>query len=329
MKFSPTAAGWRTIIRHPAIAFAEIVWRWIFGLITALTLGFSFLVYLSTIPVPAPALWMMDTRRTALLGGALAQVVHGSGWAATKITLIALPALAMFWIVLASLGRAATLQPMLTSVPEGHGSWTCMLGISFLRFAAWFAANVALSGALIVAAMATTGLEHPVGTALLIFFVLAIVVFSAWSVLNWLLTLASIFVVRDQADTFTSIGSAVDLVRRRFAPLLATSSAWAIVRSAALLAATISGAVALAFLRSVPPGYVLLGVLLITLGYLAVADLLYVSRLASYVAILEADLEPPPVIAPAIALPPEPDPPGDILPFSPQLPASPELPAES
>src|SRR5579872_6109511 len=247
MRFSPTAAGWRTIIRQPAIAFAEIVWRWMFGLTTALTMGFSFLVFLSTIPVPAHAPWMMDTRRTALVGGALAQVVDGSGWAATKIALVALPALAIFWIVLASLGRTATLQPMLASVSERRGSWTHMLGLSFLRFAAWFAANVALTGALVLAAMATTGLEHTVGTALLIFFALALLVFSAWSVLNWLLTLASIFVVRDQTDTFSSIASAVDLVRRRFAPLLATSSAWAIVRSVALLAATISGAVVLAF----------------------------------------------------------------------------------
>jgi len=63
---------------------------------------------------------------------------------------------------------------------------------------------------------------------------------------------------------------------------------------------------------------VLLGVLLITLGYLAIADLLYVSRLASYVAILQADLEPPPAIIPA---PPEPAPAVDIFPFSPDLPA--------
>lgn len=321
MKFSPTAAGWRTIWRDPAIVLAEIVWRWTFGLITTLVVVFSFFVYLSTIPVPAPALWMMHSRRTALAGAALSQVVHSSGWAVTKLTLVALPALAGFWIVLASLGRTATIQPMLTSVSERRVAWTRMLGISFLRFAAWFAASIALYGALTLAAIATTGLKDAIGTALLIFFALGIVVLAAWALLNWLLTLASIYVVRNDEETFTAISSAVTLLLRRFGELLATSSGWAIVRSIGFCFSIILSFVALALVRSIPPGYVLLALLLITLAYLALADLLYVGRLASYVAIIEADLEPPAVAAPIVSASPAQSSALDLPPFSPELPA--------
>src|SRR5579864_64060 len=321
MKFSPTLAGWRMISRDPAIALAEITWRWVFGLVAGLVMVFSVLVYLSTIPVPAPALWLMDTRRAALIAGTVAQLVHGSLWAATKLTLIGVPALAVFWIVLASLGRTATIQAMLSSGPQCRARWQHMVPISFLRFATWFAANVALYGALVLAAMATTGLKHPVGTALLIFFALTIVILSAWSMLNWLLTLASIYVIRDDEETFSAISSAVDLLRRRFGPLLATSSAWAIVRSIALGAAIFLNLIALALLRRVPPGYVLVAIFVVTLAYLAFADFIYVGRLASYVAIVEADLEPSPPDVLPVPVTPEPSSPPPILPFSPELPA--------
>ncbi len=309
------------IWHEPTIALAEIVWRWIFGLITTLVVVFCVLVYLSTIPVPAPALWMMDTRRAALAAGTLAQMVHGSGWAATKLTLAGLPPLAVFWIVLASLGRTATIRPMLSSASASRGSsWPRMLGISFLRFATWFAANVALYGALILAAMATGGLKNPWGTALLIFVALGIVIFSAWSMLNWLLTLASIYAVRGE-DTFGSIASAVDLLRRRFGPLLATSSAWGIMRSIAFISATFVALIALALLRNIPPGYVLIALLLVTLAYLAFSDFLFVARLASYVTIVEADLEPPLAPKPSEPAAPELFSAPEILPFSPEFPA--------
>lgn len=309
------------IWRDPAIALAEIAWRWVFGLVTALVVVFSFVIYLSTIPAPAPALWLMDTRRVALLGGTIAQIVHGSGWAATKLTLIGLPPLAAFWIVLASLGRTATIQAMLSSGSQSPARWQHLVGISFLRFATWFAANVAIYGALILAAMATTGLRNPVVTALLIFFALSIVILSAWSMLNWLLTLGSIYLIRDDEEAFSAISSAVDLLRRRFGPLLATSSAWGIVRSIAFVTAIFLNLIALALLRSLPPGYVLIAIFVITLGYLAVADFIYVGRLASYVAIVEADLEPPPPVVLPLPVTPEPSSPPQVLPFSPELPA--------
>jgi hypothetical protein len=53
----------------------------------------------------------------------------------------------------------------------------------------------------------------------------------------------------------------------------------------------------------VPRGVILGGVLLVTLGYLAVADFLYMGRLAAYVAIVEF---PPMVLPkPTLSIPPQ------------------------
>jgi hypothetical protein len=320
---SPTKAGWRMIFRQPALVVGEIAWRWIFGLVITLLLAFSILTYLSTVEVPAPAIWLMSTHQPALVTGALIHMFRGSCWAAVKITLVGLPALGLIWIVLASLGRAATIQPMLTPGSEQEAGprralWPRLLGLSFLRFSVWFAANVACVGALTLAALLTSNSKHAVGIAILIFLVLTLAILVAWSCLNWLLSLASIFLVRDLSDAFDAISSAVDLLRRRFGALMKTSAVWGIVRSVAFVGSTFFAVAVLSLSGDVPPGYVLIAVLLITLAYLAFADLLYVGRLASYVSIIEDDLEPSPATPPVVPELPLAD---QSLPLSPELPA--------
>lgn len=320
MKSSPTAAGWRTIFRQPALVLGEIMWRWIFGLVATLVLAFSFLIYLSTIQVPSAAIWLMATRQPALVTGALIHMFRGSGWAAVKITLVGLPALSLVWIFLASLGRTATIQPMLTPESEeptapARALWPRLRGLNFLRLSVWFAANVAGAGALTLAIISTANSRHPVALALLIFVILTLAVLSVWSLLNWLLSLAAIFVVRDQADTFGALSSAVDLLRRRFGALMGTSAAWGAARSVAFIAAGFFALAVLSLASDVPPGYVLIGLLLITLAYLAFADLLYVGRLASYLAIIEADLHPSPETSSMV---PELPPTADALPLAPE-----------
>jgi hypothetical protein len=128
-------------------------------------------------------------------------------------------------------------------------------------------------------------------------------------VLNWLLSVAAIFVVRDHADMFASISLAVDLLSHRFSQFIATSAAWGAFRSVGLVGAIFLGAGVLTSSGRVPSGFMILGAVVIALAYFAFADLLYIGRLASYVAIIEADLEPSPPATPPAApeLPPDPD----------------------
>lgn len=182
---------------------AEIVWRWIFGLIALLVLAFAVLAYLKSIPVPAPALWLMSTGVRPMISLGLLYALRGTGWVATKISLVVFPPLVLLWIFLASLGRAATLQPMFMFRTEQQSQhqqapWSWLLGLGFLRSTLWLAANVACAGALIFAFAASGESVESVGLPLLIFLLLTTVILTLWAALNWLLSLAAIFVVRNR-----------------------------------------------------------------------------------------------------------------------------------
>jgi len=302
--------------QEPALVIGEIAWRWTFGLIMLLVLTFAFTVYLSTIEVPAAALWLISTREPAAIAAAVFYISRDSGWAATRISLVALPPLGVLWIVIASVGRAATLQAILGSERAQRVRWRGLIGLNFLRFSLWLAANIGCAGVLAVA-FTSTG---DAGFSLLSFMAVSSVVLVIWAGLNWLLSVAAIFVVRETAHAFEAISLAIELVSRRFFQLVSTSSAWAMVRGIVFTAEVFLLVSVVSFSGRVAPRFLLVGAFLVTLAYLAFADLLYMGRLASYVAIIEAEDEPSsatPVASAATGYPPD----IDLSQLSPEPPA--------
>lgn len=311
MSSSPTMAGWRTVSRQPALVLGEIAWRWIFGLIALLVLVFALVVYLGTVPVPESALWLIATHQPALVSIGLIYTLRGTGLLSTKIILVALPPLAVLWIFMAALGRAATLQPMLRpamDVSSRQALWPRLLGISFLRFSLWFATGISFAGAAIAAFAGSAGSADDVRVSRLMFVVLAGAIVTLSALPAWLLSLAAIFVVRDRTDIFESISSALDLLHQRAPELLATTSLWGALRGAGFIAATLVGVGI--FIPAEHVGFVFAGLLVTALLYFAFSDLVYIGRLASYVSIIEAALEPSP------APPLEPQPSLDFPPLS-------------
>jgi hypothetical protein len=109
---------------------------------------------------------------------------------------------------------------------------------------------------------------------------------AVWS-LNWFLSLAAIFAVRDREDTLGSLGSAVSLCRDRFGALVAVSS-WS---SAAHLVVFSGMMTVVSFPLGLAPlikvRLLIACITLVIMAYLAIADWLYVARLAGYVCIAE------------------------------------------
>ena len=115
--------------------------------------------------------------------------------------------------------------------------------------------------------------------------------------LNWLLSLAAVFAVRDRDDAMQSISSAVALCRERASAVFAVSTWTGIAHFIAFVGATTVVAFPMGLAGLLPWRVVVLGMMLLTLAYLAVADWLYMARLAGYVCIAEmpdALLKPPP-----------------------------------
>jgi hypothetical protein len=177
-----------------------------------------------------------------------------------------------------------------------------LFGLNFFRVGVTLAAVVGCFGALFLAGAASPDKDPSPWSALLVFMVVVMLVWLAWSAINWFLSLAAVFVVSRGRDTFGAVASAVDLCQARPGSVFAAGTWFGLTHLAAFFVATSVVMFPLALIGVLPRSVVLSGVLLITLLYFALADFLYVGRLAAYVAIIElpevTPMPPPPLLSP-------------------------------
>src|SRR5579871_4997289 len=223
--WSPTLEGFRAMFRRPAVPAAEIMWRWSFGAGAFFLLAFGFLLYLDTLPVSNVDRLLLRTGHPLLVSHALSHILEGSALRFVMATIVLFSALAVFWVLLCALGRGATLQSLLDYVrgrshafstesappadAAGPSSESCcswrlrsLIGLNFLRASLALAAGASILAALILAGFASSkAAPHP-GTVFLLSCVFVMLTWLIWSSVNWFLSVASVFVVREGADTF-------------------------------------------------------------------------------------------------------------------------------
>ena len=299
------------MFRLPVLGLAEIAWRWSFWVAAAAALIFTLREYMATLPVTAGEMLLMRTRQPALIAQALARIFRGSAPRAAAALVVLTLALTLAWIVLASVGRALTLKTLLEyfrssgrppdTATQGLGS---LLVLNLLRAATMLAATVSVVGAMLVARAASSPEDPSPGKVLLIFWLLIMLIGLACPLLNWYLSMAAIFVVRDKASAFGSLAKTMDLSRMRPGALAIAGTWFGIGHGILFVIASSAVAVPLGFAEVLPGSMVFGGVLLVTLLYFAAVDFLYVGRLATYVFLLE---EPEAAPAPSVLFPPEDD----------------------
>jgi hypothetical protein len=325
MPVSPTAEGFRAAFRRPLLTFAEITWRWVVGVTATVLLLFGFFEYLDTLPVTNWDIVFLQTRHPLLVWQAITHILRGSIGRAVLSLILAALLLALIWMVAASVGRLATVQAMIeyfrTRFPTTpaavspdittHDSQRLrifhLLRLNFLRVVVVLAALLGLAGCAIIAGFTSSSADpHPV-LAFVLFAPMTGIIFLVCYALNWLLTLAAVFVVRDGDDAVGAISSAVTLCRERTAAVLAVSSWTGLAHVIALVGASTVVSVPLALSGFLPWRVVALGILAVSLAYLAVADWLYTVRLAGYVCITDMP-EALPVPMPPTSPPPRSEP---------------------
>jgi hypothetical protein len=308
---SPTLEGFRILFSRPSFGLAEIAWRWSFGAAASLLLGFSFFEYLDTLPVSRGDLLLLRTAQPLLISQAVQHIFRGSAVRVIETAVVLALTLGVAWVVVASLARAATIKALLAHFREHSISasdrqdrkrWRLrsLYALNSLRLGTTLAAAAGLLAAVLLGGAVSRPDDPAPGSALLIILTVALLVWLAWSTLNWFLSLAVMFVVVDGHDTFGAIAAAVDLCRTRSGSLFAAGTWFGLAHLTAFAVASSLAAFPLGFAEILPAGVVLGGVLLVTLLYFAIADFLYVGRLAAYVAIVEmpqspvsAEAEPP------------------------------------
>ena len=273
--------GLTALAEQPALPLAEIAWRWCFAAAAATLAAVTVLEYLNSIPVSWGERLLLESEQPLLALAAVAHALRGSAARFAAGAVVAGTAGAILWMLFAALGRLVTLQALL---PQARVAYRPLLGLSFLRAGLFLAAVLAGLGSFILAGFA--GSPGDAAPSVVLAAVLIACIWLVWALLNWLLSVAAIFVVRDRQDTFGAIAAAADLVRRQFGEVVLTSLPFVLLHYLALAAAIASGVLVFDVMARVSPqaGWALM---VIPAGYFAYADFLYITRLAAYVELAE------------------------------------------
>src|SRR5437879_4506051 len=171
---SPILEGFRAVFRRPALALAEITWRWSFGAAACALLLLLFVEYLDTLPVTRSDVFFLRSRHPYLVSQAIAHILSGSAHRLVIATLVVAAALTISWIFVASLGRAFSLKHLLDyfgmantagltlqrarfwRAKEDGWRLRSLLGLNFLRAMLGLAALFGILGSAIVAGFASS-----------------------------------------------------------------------------------------------------------------------------------------------------------------------------
>ena len=306
MSSSPTIEGFRAAFRRPSFTLAEVTWRWAVGATAAILFFFGLLEYLDTQPVTNGELLAIRTRQPFLVWEAIAHILRAGMTRGIFALLVAVLAIMALWILVASLGRMVTVPAVIEyfrrRVANGGSGrpFRALVRLHFLRAMVLAASVVGFFGAGILGSFVSPAADPQPGLPVLVFVPLAVLIcLIAW-LLNWLLSLAALFAVRDREDAVSAISAAVSFCRERFGAVLSVSIWTGLAHMVIFFGATTIASTMIGLAGLLPWRIVLLAVILVTLCYFAVADWLYVARLSGYLFIAEMPE------AERVALPPHP-----------------------
>jgi hypothetical protein len=292
--FSPVSQGFRLILRRPAIPVAEIAWRWSF-VAAAWVLGAMFLFeYMDSLPVTTADRLLLATRQPVLISRAIHRIFHGSAFRFTEAGVLLAIGLAVAWIVLASFGRAATVDALMeefgiAAATRRRAIFPSLVGLNFLRAAVTLAGFAGVVGATLIASSLSASTHISAADSSRLFFLVLFFVWSAWVVLNWLLSVSAIFVVIDRSRTLGAIAATVRLCQQDPGPVLSTGALFGLAHIGAFIAASGVGFMLLGALGSVPAALIWFVQVVLIFTYCAVANFLYTGRLAAYVFIIRGE----------------------------------------
>jgi hypothetical protein len=308
---APTSHGLGLLVRRPRIPLAEIAWRWSFAA-AAWILAMMFLFeYMGTLRVSPADRLLLRTGQPELIARAIHRIFEGSAFRFTKAGVLLGLGLTVAWIVLASLGRAATVHAVLEDLglappPQRGGVKRSIMALNALRATTMLAALVGIVGATFIASSFWSATRISPGDAARLFFLILFFVWLAWAVMNWLLSLSAISVVTEHQRALAALDSCVRLCQREPGAVFSTGALFGLMHGGAFIAACGTGFTIMGALAGFAPRLTWLTLLLLIALYCTVADFLYTGRLAAYVLILRGEeataIMTPPVV-PTVPVP--------------------------
>ncbi len=290
--FSPTADGFRLIFRRPAIPLAEIAWRWSVTAACCSVSAMFLIEYANTLQVTPVDRLLLGTQQPFFVARALQRIFHGSGVRFTEAGILLAIGMALAWILLASLGRAAVLKAIMqefsiaSAQPFSAARTASLLALNSLRAAVTLAAILAIFGSALFASGIWASTHLSVASATRVWFLLLLPGCITWAVLNWTISTASLFVLVNADPALPAISQTVGWYRDHLGPISASGTWFGLARFGVLITTIGAGFSVLSVAGILGRAATVFLEILIMLGYFACADFLYTGRLAAYLSII-------------------------------------------
>jgi hypothetical protein len=294
---SPFQDGFDALREGPLLP-AELTWRWCFALSAWLLVLGAITVFLDSLNVSALDRFLLGTAQPVLERSALSHIFRGALLRALWIKFMVLFGLTVMWSFAAALGRAASLCSIIARLGGGDhdevSSWQFrpMFQLHLLRALWMWIAMGCLAGSFVLGT-AMTEQQHAAGAAFFYVFGVALSIILG-VILNWILGLAPLFCVRNQAGARDAMTLTIDFCWRQGSRLLGLSLAFLALRLVWAGSMFFLVVAPISLVKHVAVGWVLLMMLALFLIYLAGADALYLARLGAYAALADVDGRPVP-----------------------------------
>ena len=286
---NPITQGLRAVARDPAIFLVEILWRWSFVIVACLLIVSAGAILLGPLHIGNAWDSASQSRNPQKMGQLALMVLLILGVKAVVAAIAAPLAIALLWSIFSALGRFITVRRLRTGLSSLR--FRSILALQLSRgFISWFSL-ILLAAAIFGETLIATRGPQP---DLLLFYLMmmpsVVLIAAFWLVCNWYLSLAAIF-GREEHTFRGAIRQARQTVRLQRPDFAGTGFVFLLIRTALLLAAVAICGLTSGMAGTSPQNYFVL-LMVVLLAYLAVAYFFYMSRMAAYLALAAARVEP-------------------------------------
>jgi len=286
---NPITQGIKAVWRDPALFLVEILWRWSFIIVACLLIVSAGALLLGPLHIGNAWDSASRSRDPQRMGQLVLTILLILGMKAV-IAAIAVPlAIALLWSIFSALGRFVTVRRLRAGLTSLR--FRSILALQVLRgFLSWFSLILLAAAILGETLIATRGPQPD----LVLFYVMmtptVVLIAAFWLVCNWYLSLAAIF-GREEQTFRGAIRQARQTVRLQRSDFAGTGFIFLLVRVALLLVVVAICGLTSGMAGTAPQNYFVL-LMMVLLAYLALAYFFYMSRMAAYLALAAARVEP-------------------------------------
>ncbi|HET9165169.1 MAG TPA: hypothetical protein VFP11_04170 [Candidatus Angelobacter sp.] len=303
---NPITQGLRAVTRDPAIFLVEILWRWSFAILACLLVAGVGAMLLGPLHVGHAWDTAWRSRDPQRMGQLVLAVLLLLGMKIIVIAAIAVPlSIALLWGIFSALGRFVTVKRLRTGLTSLR--FRSIFALQLLRaFIGWLCLVLLFAAMFGEALIATRGPQPDLLLYYLMVLPSVVVISSFWLTVNWYFSLAAIF-GREGQSFRGALRQARQTVRQQRSDFAGTGFVFLLFRVVVLLIATAICGLTSGMVGSSPQSYFTL-LIIVSLAYFAIADFLYMARMAAYLALAAAHVDPaagPTLVATSSALPVE------------------------